>query len=292
MKIFLRKKLYLLLLSAVVAGCDSDDDDSSSNSSVLSGTISQLGSVSIFDADADNFLEMQAVFQEYPEPFAASLFEGGLNAATVSDDTCRTFVGQVEDFVPDELEAAADDATFISVGEVITLSGPSGSIGELQRASIGSSFIIYNGEVQTTEITSSGLTLDLPGDEFPAFSSVSVPDVTPFSLTSELTTVGPFDTGVSIDSTFEWEPALNEESRITLSTDTTFTSNLFDGERRAVISCILVDDGSFTLPADLQSQLIDFAFTELSFSIGREAIEVQQLGDAVLFVTRGSRIEL
>ena len=120
---------------------------------------------------------------------------------------------------------------------------------------------------------------------------MSIPNVSPFVLTSELTPVGSFVSSVNIDSEFTWTPSNDTDSYITLSTDENFGSNTLEGDGRVVINCVLADDGSFSFSEDVQNQLSEFGLTTLFLAIGRENIAFFRQDDTIVGIIRESGIE-
>lgn len=279
--------------TSLVAGCSSDNGGAALSGSGLSGTVSKIGSMQIADENSDFLLDMSAIFIELQEPISVSGFETQLARRSMSEDNCEVYVGTEDDYVPSDLDEALDSGTIITAGEVITVGSAAGSLGELQPGAVfgNTDFVIYTGEVQASQETANGLIVDIPEGEFPAFSAIAVPDVIQFELTTEIPPANNFGTEVAIDSTFNWDPVGDAGSRITLTADVTANSNLFDETRRAVIDCVLQDDGSFTLGADVQTQLNNFGFTSLPLAIGRESIIIRQQGDAIVVLSRSSGVD-
>lgn len=75
--------------------------------------------------------------------------------------------------------------------------------------------------MQASQETASGLIVDIPEGDFPAFGAIAVPDVAPFTLPTEIAPV--IGAQVAIDSTFTWEPAGDARSRITFRADFSFS---------------------------------------------------------------------
>jgi hypothetical protein len=285
-----------VIVAGVLVGCGSDNNGGTTNSGdSLSGSVSRIGSVEVGDAEADFSLQVSGGFLELVEPVTVASIQAELAARTTSADECDVFVGADEDYVPSTLESAAMSASLISAGEVLTISGPSGTLGEVSRQLLSADpdAYVYAGRIQASAATATNLVLDIPGEDFPAFSAVAVPDITPFVLSSVIRPMDAFDFDIPVDTTYTWLPANDSAtSRVILDVDLTSESNLFEETRRVVINCSLLDDGSFTLPADVQSELTDAGFDGLPFSIGRSDVRLQQVGDALMFIQRSSGIEL
>ncbi len=184
--------------------------------------------------------------------------------------------------VPDDLEIPdisdqIGELTLLSAGDVITISSPAGSYTELSKQ-VFQGFIFYQSEDGLTGPLPSGLVVDIPGDDFPAFASVQVPDVEPVSLTSP--TIGQ---PVTADTVFTWQAGNNQNAYVTLS------SSQFTGNPTSITSvdCTVTDDGSFSFPAATKTEL-GASFSGTGATISRSVSTFQQQGNAVLVVTRDS----
>jgi len=145
-------------------------------------------------------LDMSAVFIELQAPIPAAEFETQLARRVATEDDCDVYVGTEADYVPSDLDAAINDGTIITAGEVITVGSDGGSLGELQQVLIGNAgFVLYSGEVQASQETASGLIVDIPEGDFPAFSAIAAPEVAPFALTTDIPPANTFGTEVAIE---------------------------------------------------------------------------------------------
>ncbi len=152
----------------------------------------------------------------------------------------------------------------MDAGEVITVSSPAGTFATLELIS-AFGFTFYDTETEITAPLPSGLTVDIPGGQFPAFANVSIPDVSP------LTGASPgINQAITAGTTFSWDAGNNPEALVLIDADD--------------VSCVVTDDGSFTMPASIQAQLPG-NFGAFGYDISRIAVRFLQSGTAVLVVT-------
>lgn len=186
-------------------------------------------------------------------------------------DTCQISRSDDTDTVVPGMGAPDFDFTLLNAGDVLVLSSPAGTWLTLPRSE-QFGFIIYMPENEGLPLpVPSNLVLDVPGADFPAFSNVAVPDVTPL-------------TGVVTDgsSTFRWNAGAGDPSVFVTIDVIDFTG----GANFTSVNCFARDDGEFTLPADIQAELgADFSgFPELD----RVGANLVQQGNSLLFVSSTS----
>lgn len=233
----------------------------------VSGNVSQLGFIGFeqfesFDGASEES-EIFAAFFNATDAFDATLAQGAIFPA---NDTC--IIEDDEDF--NDLDTAPDidgvdfDNITLSAGDVITVSSPTGTFASLQLIS-AFGFSGYQTDAEITGPLPTGLTVDIPGDQFPAFANVSIPNA---ALVTGATPDS--DQPIAANTTFSWNAGNNPDARVTISADDVF--------------CTVVDDGSFTLPANIQAQL-GSDFGVFGYDITRFAVNFVQSGNAVLVVT-------
>lgn len=271
-------------MSLTLLACSSSDDSADENSS--SSTFTKFGIIDIVDPEANNTLEMTAVFFETDTPILLSNITAVNTPPSMNTDSCELEISS--DSTTDVISFIDNpdtQVTPISAGDIITITGTPGTVAELSESA--TTFGIgYFGDSTLGETDSTGLVADIPGSAFPAFLSIAIPDVEPFVLTSEMSQFG-----TEIDATFTWTPSATPESYVTLYTDVnqaTLTPSTPEVIQHIVLDCILVDDGSFELPQAIQSQLTDAGVNSLPVNIGREAVNIVQQADVVVIATRSS----
>jgi len=220
-----------------------------------------LGLVGVTDVTGSNITTAFGTFFELREVSQAQLAQLLIDP---DEDVCEVFFESSEDE-----RDVFEESINISAGEVLTLTSPAGSFAELTR----DDSLLYSadGGFIASGLPAS-LTVDIPGDVFPAFSNVSVPVVQPFTLTApaagQLITTG---------TNFIWATGNNPNAYIQISAS---------GQAADVV-CTVRDDGSFTFPTDVQNEL-GSGFTSQFFTVSREAQNTVQSGNAVLVTSASS----
>lgn len=194
-------------------------------------------------------------------------------------DTCEVFDSLNDDPLaglplPGDLTIAFQDA-----GASVTIEEGASTYLTLPKTEFtngGETSIFYESSTSATPPVPSGLTVSIPGADFPAVASAAFPNPAPFTLTA------PADpSSVDTSTTFTWEGASNDPNTVVkidlFSFDETSASFTY-------VFCYAADDGSFSLPSDTQAEL-GATFSGSVESAGREAIAVQDVGDAKLVLT-------
>jgi len=210
-----------------------------------------------------------ASFIKLPESYPADMLENELLPIYEDCTFTRTDFEDISSLADD----VDDESAELSAGEVITITGPSGSIGELVRLEDEDGSIIYMTDAEFGAIPA-GSVLDIPGDEFPAFSNVALP------LAAGTDVSGSTGERITADTQFSWTPGDTSSTYVVIQANTTTDSQSIN------LSCNLLNDGSYSFPADLRDKFEEvgenFSFEQfLSFSAG---FQVQREGDALLSV--------
>ena len=141
-----------------------------------------------------------------------------------------------------ELGGGGNSPPFISGGETVVINTPSGPWFSIERTTGGELFYGTNNGLPGA--LPSGATLSIPGDAFPNVAAYPlVEPEPPVRLTPAL------DEPISVDSEYTWVPG-NPAGFIQI-TLLEYAANGDFLEFR--INCNVVDDGSFTLPANILS---------------------------------------
>ena len=200
-------------------------------------------------------------------------------------DTCQVISFNIDaatDIAPPlspveaSLPEVEEDILFpVSAGEVITLTSPAGSFGELVLDSSDPEDVFYE---EASELPAGGIpagtTVNIPGDTFPGIANVPVPAVP--LLTDFLPANGTTLQGVE----FTWAGSGN--------TDTNFI-NFGIQLQTTLISCFLVDDGSFTVPADILSEAGDGSFLTFPSRVG-QTLTISNNAVVLVVATTGAQI--
>ncbi len=260
---------------ALVAGCSSSDDDDDLPDDSGAPFFFGFVSVEVEEEDGAFKTELAAGFFQFEDTtlLTDSYFEA-LDAQLDGGDVCFVIEEDVDDD-PLDLEFGFAIGATVSAGETMTFTSPAGTYVTLERQTLNNpslgTLIAYTTPLADAlaGLPPAGLTFDIPGDVFPAFSNVAVPD-----LPTPLTDFSPPLSGVVDASTvFSWTSSGVASAVVTLEI-------VSDAES---INCLLVDDGNFTLPASLTEQLTG-TFEGTVDDLGREASGLVSSEDAVLFI--------
>ena len=263
-------------------GTDNPPNNNNGNAgfSSVQGNVQLLGFIDIDDDSVSQTSDIGGGFLRFSSAINAATIQDGLADEIIDqcDVSVTTFEGS--DDLLDDLDFDIPFET-VSAGETITLSSGSGTYGELQRALLFG-FTTYNSQDELTYPAPSPLTIDIPGDVFPAFSNVSVQAPPPISGFN----IGAIDT-VNAGTAFSWDASDIQNSTISLS----FSQFDFSALEFVSIDCLLADDGAFSFSPSTVAEINDSlgaGWNVTGAGISRETLVVQQQGSAVLAVTRTS----
>ena len=182
-------------------------------------------------------------------------------------DTCEIDGGEVGDLGLDLL------ANPISAGETITVSSAAGTYATIVAMTIPDLGIVYGTQDELATPLPQNLIIDIPGDEFPAFANVSVPNAPPLDISP-----GSDDT-ITADTEFQWTPSSVAFS--TVAIEATYTS----ANASVDILCVARDDGSFSYPTDIRDMI---GSAQASFVILlRSTFDIVDSGDSRLIIVNG-----
>jgi len=244
-------------------------EGASTTSAVSASMVSQYGLVNL---ESEDSVEISASFFSFQQQIDFSEF---IDQVKPTSDSCTVSSMELTAEFPTEFGGSI--VTGIGAGDVITVSSPAGSYTELlKNERFGFIFYTIEEGVSLSAPAPNGLSLSIPGDVFPAFTNVAFPPIDPLLVNSP---VG-FDL-ITPNTSFSWNASSNPESFIEIS-----AISLPTGSGEIVsLECTVLDDGSFTFPAEIQTQMGDFSgFGSLS----REVVSILQTGSSVLAVTSSS----
>jgi len=243
--------------------------------------ISLIGTVRLELGEPDSV----AIFQKNSQNLSATQIQ---NNFSPSLDTCEVSV-----VTGDDIEASLEGLTIepYSAGDVLTLTSPAGTYAELAKLEEdGIPYYAIADEGTLPATMPPGTVLDIPGDEFPAFSGVAVPEVA--KLTNLVLSTGGT---LNANSTFTWDASSVAGTYIVLTA--IFLSGVEESESNPnslefipiynTVSCSLVDDGAFSFPAEIAAQL-GSDFEDRSFVFSRVSNTIEQRGNALVTVTVSS----
>jgi len=234
----------------------------------LNGSYQYLGFVEIIQDNLLDRVNRDTNFLRMTSPQSANVFS---NSVPMAVDTCSL---KITPTIPTDVGVIGfPDAAFIlvSAGESVTLTSDSGTYATLD-------LMADRFEVATYPVPSP-LTLDIPGEVFPAFSNVAMPDVV---------AVQNFQPGnndpLEANTEITWIPTGLVNHHINLA--------VFDfpaSDKVVDLRCSMADDGLFTLPANIVDALNSslgsgFALDGAAQDLRTDALFIE--GDALLVATR------
>ncbi|MFK8082465.1 MAG: hypothetical protein AB8B97_19440 [Granulosicoccus sp.] len=298
--------LFAFAMLFLFIACSSDDEKSntgsaSGNTSMLSeGNISSLGFLGFRESVSRNSGNINAYFLEFNESISAkSALETFGFLTSLTEDSCELEINSPGIRTEDTIVIDGVTPRSLTAGEVILVSSPAGSFVELKPGEVLSlggeplGFTDYSDYDADSDSNTAplpypmGLTIDIPGDEFPSFSSVAVPDVEPFVLISSRDENDSF----GIFEQVRWEAREVEGAKIVLYVNDTYAGNNGQPSTQAVLNCVLIDDGSFFLDIAMQELLTEAGILSLPLQLSRVAQSIRRDGDTMLLVTRSSGLD-
>jgi len=244
-------------------------DDTDSTTETVGANASKMGVVSMINQ------EIVSITASFMQLDAATTLPASSNTNLQPTDTCN-----VSSTTPEIPVTEGTAPVSISAGEVLTVSSPAGTYAELKKQEFGD-LIVYGLDEVAPLLSApppNDLTISIPGDAYPAFTNVAIPNIEPLQVNSPAAS-----DPITASTTFSWTASSNPESRVQIvateqSADTTQLTSVF---------CTVIDDGSFEFPAETKAEMGD-AFSGTG-SMSRGALNIQQTEDAVLFVSTSSQ---
>ena len=261
------------------ASCSSGDVAVSSDNESSSQTgFSQFGvfalrrnSGSTFDAQST----FEGAFASFIEIDNRVSFDEILAHYRLPLDTCVTF-RQPNDFIGSTgliqsyNQLGSGIPINLSAGEVLTLSSLDGSWLDVYRGQ-GPNYEYVNTN-PIIEPVPSTLQLDIPGDSFPGYIDISIPDVETVTLTEPAE-----GTILQLDTTFIWVPSAQDNAYLRI------TAEKLVGSERVHLDCAVTDDGEFQIPGSVQSELSEI-FQDYAVRVNRTVYSTETSGDSILFI--------
>ena len=271
------------LNSAVIDGTGSggdSGDNSGNNSGNSSGSL--IGSVGE-DNQANTSITHVGLIKLEPNNISTDFSRGlfgrlttPLSAAEVSrsyapqEDFCEVYETDNTILPGPVLRIYEQQATLLSAGENLTLSGDSGTLATLNRFDVETG-PYYRPDVAIGRTAQNGLLIDIPGDQFPQFASVPFNNVPALQVTSPAT-----DALVTGSTQFSWNA-----HNITGSVFELYSGGIAGDGSSISITCTLIDDGSFTFPESTLALIGDYQADWTGYL--RIAYNAVIQGDAVVF---------
>jgi len=235
--------------------------------------LTQIGFFELSESQLSKEISATAGFMQYDTALPTNLPDNPL-VATV--DTCEVFKSGDEHPlipIPDDIDI---NFSTISAGDSLSLNSSAGVYATLEKQN-AFGFTIYNAE-ELSDIPA-GLTLTIPGDEFPAFSNISIPDISGFSMTSPSSTAT-----ITPTTSFTWQSGSVADAVVELEFLAIDLSTL----DAIIVTCSAKDDGAFSIPAATQAEMgADFSAT--GYTASRIVYSIQRKANAMLIVSSSSQ---
>ena len=202
------------------------------------------------------------------------------NAFIPEQDECVVYRRSGQSAIEPEFQSST-----VSAGDVITITAQAGTLGELQRTDNFDNItyqIPFNATLSAP--VTGGTVVDIPGEEFPSFTNVLLPEISTFDVEATTGAILTAKTG------FTWTPnRTDSETYIRLLAEVFTYTDIHDPATYETIgvTCHLMDDGSYRFPEDLQVELGD-GFNASPYYIARKGVSFQRQGEALLAVVSSS----
>ena len=278
---------------------DSDDDGPSSGEGTSGGN--EPGSVDITGSAIDageatllGLVDIALLDDVGPgqEPGVDTVYAGFRRFASTEDlDTVLSFIRPAAPDMcvlrEDDGFTAFDRAPPVDAGEVLVFTSSAGTWAELSRID-GEEGIEYvepensEGSIVLPGSVPAGLVLDIPGADFPAFTAVPIPAVTPLDEIAP----GRSSSSAAVTDTFTWDAADDPMSVVRFDFLVPIDDSGDNGLRS--FACIAEDDGTFAIPPDTLAALGADASTNFLVTVTRETLQVERQGNALLLTSQSS----
>lgn len=272
-----------LLAALLIVSCGSDDDDTSATGDENAGTLTDNGgnqgvpdtaSIGVIFAN-----EQKSVDNEFFMTVSGFFLEASTDVQSEFTDTEFPLdVCEIDQDSNSSLNLATDS---VSAGETVIISNTAGTLATLERTidDLGIRYGIAEESLQpfaTGPLSfglgvpagdSNNLTIDVPGDTFPAFSSIVVSRAVQMELIAADMAVAGMPTA------FSWVAGEDVQTGTLINY---VDISLYGESLRA--TCRVVDDGSFEIPQSFLTTLSDFNFEFGEIERERSEVFVQQDG--------------
>lgn len=173
----------------------------------------------------------------------------------------------------------------VSAGETLTLSSPSGTYATVNRVRYSGPNvpdnppILYSANSLTAPVPDD-LTLSVPGDTFPAYNELAIPNIP--AITGQSPTTA---SDVRTDSVFTWDANGNENAIIGIYAAYIPESGSENSEL-VIVTCEVKDDGYFAFPESTKVEL-GSGFVATEYKLMRSLFDVVNDGDTYLVLYNG-----
>jgi len=262
-------------------------------------TVSRLGYIGVTSSNgplAEQFgfskhiAEAYADFTDYGQVMTQVYIDERHTAKPLN--TCDIFIDSSDDSqdVGQESSAVIDafesNAQRVSAGDVIGITTTTGPWAELHLNQDYSPYYELQADIDSFGALPQGASLSIPGEDFPGFDAIGIPYVEPIA---EASISALNDRSLTVESAFTWSaPTQPNQNGFVVLSMYTYHSNDDTGAEVSV-GCILSDNGSFSLPDNVQELVSQYDFEIDSLYFSRFSMTTDIRGDAAVQIFRDSR---
>ncbi len=190
-----------------------------------------------------------------------------------SIDTCEVTKSDGANNNPNSSFNIYDRPTqLISAGETVIVSSAGGTYATLNRE-LNDSGPYYETNVRLTGSAPNGLSVGIPGEQFPQFENIDIADVPALNVTNPTVTED-----VTASTEFRWTPNDVFRSVIEINTSGPGATN----NEVINVNCTVVDDGAFSFPLFVRNEMGE-NFIDNWSSYLRITYNVVQSDNAIVF---------
>ena len=251
--------------------------DGVTNSRTANGIVNSVGLIKLepIGVTVDN---TRGLFGDLPQPRADQEIRDWYMPPA---DSCNITFLNSQIINPDDFIVRDQVANLVSAGDSLVLTDVNGTFATLQQFN-GPVGPEYQPESEINQSAGADLSVDIPGDNFTGFANIAVPPVPALNFSAPA--VG---SNVTTSTFFQWQ-----SSNVPGSVVEIFTSGVSTATNEEIfIACSLVDDGSFTFPADIQARM-GANFDDFFTSALRIVYNVAAEDDTLVFIANSVRSNL
>lgn len=276
------KCLLVVSIASILSACGGGASDSTANG--VDTELVELSKTSMTGTVVIEERNGKTVFDGWFTQTSASEALAGPVDSTISEDSCQVSSVRADGVQNAALELAAAQPAdeHASVGQAVKIESRLGEFESLVRQQVGATTVYAPEERWKSVALPDDAVLSIDADEdsgLGELGSLAIPPIMP------LVWLVP-ESGVmtSAASSLQWEPSFNEEVKIKLRLS---AIDFSDSEFPVVvsISCDLIDDGLYTLPAEFQQQLPDDVMGISVYAV-REHVQHIENGDTSLNIVQ------
>jgi len=239
-----RKVVILAATTLLFTACSSSKDSDPASASefvvadIPANTVSQVGSInfSVYNGRTADLLGASEGLTDVSAEFGK--YASAMNQAYINEvykfnveDTCEISIGdEAYNEAPNPVVDAYDETyEGLSAGDVLTITSPAGSWGEIQLLDDGWLTYVLGEDVGSLGDLPKNSTVSLPGAGFPAFNSIPIPSVDRITEGLASNLQGNY---LTAESKLTWSSTMNPNTLTTLS----LSNTSFDADGNALIT--------------------------------------------------------